>query len=213
MQRLLTVAYHNSQRLNLLINDLLDIEKLAAGKMHFDLQRHNLTELVTLAININQPLGEERGVRLELLASVPSAVVIIDKDRFLQALSNLQSNAIKFSPERGRVLVSIEYIAASKTGLTNESIADASPINISEVGFWRVRVQDQGEGVPLLFQQRIFEKFAQADSSDSRQKGGTGLGLAITKQLMEGMQGRVGFESLTNQGACFWLDIPVAGEA
>lgn len=187
VQQLLKVAYHNSQRLNLLINDLLDIEKLAAGKMTFDLQRYDLTELVNAAIAMNQPLGKERGVQLELLAEEPDAKVMIDKDRFLQALSNLQANAIKFSPNQGRVIVSVVP---------------------SERGYWRVRVQDEGEGVPLNFRGRIFDKFAQADSSDSRQKGGTGLGLAITKELIERMQGQIGYDSVLGQGACFWLDIP-----
>ncbi|WP_319782779.1 PAS domain-containing protein [Oceanisphaera sp. IT1-181] len=191
VDKLLRVAYHNSQRLNLLINDLLDIEKLAAGKMHFNLQIHDLTALVKAAINMNQPLGKERGVALALIAEVSGARVLIDKDRFLQALSNLQANAIKFSPLDGRVTVAIEQGGA---------------------GYFRVRVQDQGEGVPLNFRDRIFEKFAQADSSDSRQKGGTGLGLAITRQLIEGMQGHVDYESVPGQGACFWLDVPESCE-
>ncbi|MGO4998719.1 PAS domain-containing protein [Oceanisphaera sp. W20_SRM_FM3] len=190
--QLLRVAYHNSQRLNLLINDLLDIEKLAAGKMPFDMQSHDLTSLVNASIHLNQPLGKERSVQLALVAYVPGARVHTDKDRFLQALSNLQANAIKFSPKGGHVTVSIERAA---------------------LGYWRVRVQDEGEGVPLSFKDRVFEKFAQADSSDSRQKGGTGLGLAITKELMARMQGQVDYESLPGQGACFWLEVPAAGEA
>ena len=185
--QLLHVAYHNSQRLNLLINDLLDIEKLAADKLHFDLQSHDLTELVNLATNMNQPLGKERGVQLVLSTQVTGARVLTDKDRFLQALSNLQANAIKFSPDDGRVMVTIERGAR---------------------GYWRVCVQDQGEGVPLNFRDRIFEKFSQADSSDTRQKGGTGLGLAITRQLMAGMQGQVDYASPPGEGACFWLEVP-----
>ncbi|ART80419.1 PAS domain S-box protein [Oceanisphaera avium] len=187
VQQLLKVAHHNSQRLNLLINDLLDIEKLAAGKVTFNPQSYDLTELVQIAMTMNQPLGEARGIKLVLKSELSHAKVVIDKDRFLQALSNLQSNAIKFSPSESEVRVSI------------------AP---SGEHFYRVSVADEGEGVPLNFRDRIFEKFAQADSSDSRQKGGTGLGLAITKQLMEDMQGRVGFDSQPQQGACFWLEVP-----
>lgn len=189
VKQLIHVAHHNSKRLNLLINDLLDIEKLAVGKMHFDMQAHSLTELVNTAIAMNQPLGKVRNVELVLTTHEPEAYVLTDKNRFLQALSNLQSNAIKYSPAHEQVIVTIER-------LHNEQ--------------WRVRVQDQGEGVPLDFQQRMFEKFAQADSSDTRPKGGTGLGLAITKQLMEHMQGQVDFASTPGQGASFWLDIPQA---
>lgn len=191
-EQLIEVAYHNSKRLNLLINDLLDIEKLAAGKTHFDIQVHDLHELVLEAIAMNRPLGKGRGVQLELITKSAREMVLTDKDRFIQALSNLQANAIKYSPAHGMVTLAIERVDGNQL---------------------RVRVQDQGEGIPMDFRPRIFEKFAQADSSDTRQKGGTGLGLAITKDLIERMQGSVGFESTPGQGTCFWLDVPAAEES
>ena len=191
-EQLIEVAYHNSKRLNLLINDLLDIEKLAAGKTHFDIRAHDLHELVREAIAMNRPLGKGRGVQLELITKPAREMVLTDKDRFIQALSNLQANAIKYSPAQGKVTLTIERVDGKQL---------------------RVRVQDQGEGIPMDFRPRIFEKFAQADSSDTRQKGGTGLGLAITKDLIERMQGSVGFESAPGQGTCFWLDVPAAEES
>ncbi|MFP2769220.1 PAS domain-containing protein [Oceanisphaera sp. KMM 10153] len=187
--QMVRVAHNNSQRLNLLINDLLDMEKLVAGKMQFDLQSHDLAELVHEAVEMNGPLGKERGVWLELRGREDGARVLADRDRLLQALSNLQSNAIKFSPDQGMVTVSTVR---------------------SGPGMLRILVRDRGEGIPESFYPRIFQKFAQADSSDTRKKGGTGLGLAITRELMERMEGGVGFESIPGQGACFWLDIPEA---
>ncbi|WP_107851030.1 GAF domain-containing sensor histidine kinase [Oceanimonas marisflavi] len=189
--KLVEVASNNSRRLNLLINDLLDMEKLVAGKMHFDVQAHDLAGLLHEAVECHRPLGEDRGVEL-VLGEPPAPVrVRVDRDRLLQALANLVSNAVKFSPDHGRVDIYTEPAGQ---------------------GSWRVLVQDRGEGIPESFRTRVFEKFAQADSSDTRPKGGTGLGLAITQELMERMGGAVGFESKEGEGACFWLDIPAAGE-
>lgn len=189
VRQMLKVAANNSQRLHLLINDLLDIEKLVSDKVHFVLKPYDLTALVKEAILMNSPLGEAQGITLSLAATLENAWVLTDKDRFLQALSNLQSNAIKYSPANGQVTMTITQ---------------------PKEGVLCVAVQDQGPGIPESFQSRIFEKFAQADTSDTRKKGGTGLGLAITKQLMERMQGSIGFISEAGQGSCFWLTLPAA---
>lgn len=188
ISKLITVAYNNSRRLNLLINDLLDMEKLVAGKMHFELQPVALVALVHDALESHKPLGQSRGVQLVFTTPAQEVTVLADRDRLFQALANLLSNAVKFSPDGGEV--SIDIIPAG-----HERV--------------RLRVQDQGEGVPEAFKPRIFEKFAQADSSDTRKKGGTGLGLAITRELMQRMNGDVGFDSTEGEGACFWLEIPV----
>ncbi len=110
----------------------------------------------------------------------------VDPLRLQQVLSNLLSNAVKYSPTGGVV------------ELTSE-LRDR----------WvRVSVRDQGPGIAPAFHDRVFQKFAQADSSDARQKGGTGLGLAISKELIERMGGRIGFDTHTEQGACFWFELP-----
>jgi signal transduction histidine kinase len=105
-----------------------------------------------------------------------------------QVLANFLSNAVKFSPAGGTV----ELSAGARAGWA------------------RISVSDQGSGIPDEFRARIFQKFSQADSSDTRQKGGTGLGLAICKELVERMGGRIGFESEPGRGTCFWFELPVA---
>lgn len=184
---LIGIAHKNSLRLTHLINDLLDMEKLAAGKMHFDMQRQPLMPLIEQALESNRAYGNERKVTIALTEQVPEAVVRVDAERLMQVLSNLLSNAMKFSPENGTVEVAV-HAADNKV---------------------RVTVSDHGPGVPAEFRDYIFQKFAQADSSSTRQKGGTGLGLAITRELVERMNGEIGFESVENEGAHFYFELPL----
>lgn len=101
-QKLLTTAHRNSKRLALLINDLLDIEKIAAGKLHFDMQRQPLLPLVEQALDSNRHYSSDRGVTLTLDYNAPGALVNVDQQRLMQVLANLLSNAIKFSPDGAR---------------------------------------------------------------------------------------------------------------
>ena len=184
---MIDIAYRNSQRLTYLINDLLDMEKLVAGKMYFDMQQHQLMPLLLEAIESHHAYSTDRHIKLELDMVIPDITVNIDKQRLLQVLSNLLSNAIKYSPDDGVVQIAVY--------MHNELL--------------RIMVIDHGPGIPDEFRNRIFQKFSQADSSDTRQKGGTGLGLAITRELVERMGGRIGFESEEGKGACFHVDLPV----
>lgn len=186
-RQMITIAHKNSLRLTHLINDLLDMEKIAAGKLHFDLQPLALMLLIEHALEANRAYGTERRVKLVLSDTAPDAVVRVDVQRLMQVLSNLLSNAIKYSPEDGTVEVAV----AERDKLV------------------RVAVVDHGPGIPAAFRSQIFQKFAQADSSDTRQKGGTGLGLAITRELVERMEGRIGFDSVEGQGSCFYFDLPL----
>ncbi len=185
--RILNIAHSNSLRLAVLINDLLDMEKLAAGKMEMKLQQQALMPLLDATLESNQAYAQTHQVRLCLIARADEVQVLVDGVRLQQVLSNLLSNAAKFSPPNSQVEVRV---------LRQESMV-------------RVEVQDHGQGVPPEFYGRMFEKFAQADGADTRQHGGTGLGLAISKQIIEQMQGKIGFESVVNQGALFFIQLPI----
>ncbi len=186
-REMIGIAYKNCQRLTYLINDLLDMEKITSGKLHFDMHAYALMPMVEQALQANRDYGTERNVTLNLVQTVSNIEVRVDNQRLMQVLANLLSNAIKFSPKDEVVEIAVEHKAP----------------------YVRVSVRDHGPGIPEAFRDRIFQKFAQADSSDTRQKGGTGLGLAITRELVERMGGQIGFESKDGEGACFFFDLPV----
>jgi PAS domain S-box-containing protein len=185
--RLLAIAHTNSQRLVRLINDILDIEKLESGHVVFNLSQVAVRSLVEHAIEDNRGFAENYGVRVRLDAASVELDVNADPDRLAQVITNLLSNAIKFSPADGEVLVAVEKNA----------------------NYARVTVRDHGSGVPDDFKLHIFEKFAQADATNTRQKGGTGLGLSIVKQIVERLGGRVGFDDASGGGATFYVELPV----
>jgi PAS domain S-box-containing protein len=180
------VAERNGQRLLDLINDILDIEKIESGKLTLNPEVIRVDELVREAMVLNKGFGDRFKVRFEARGELSPREVTADHKRLLQVMTNLLSNAAKFSPE-GQVVE-----------ITTEELADCL----------RVGVHDRGPGIPEGFRARVFGRFNQADSTTSRQKGGTGLGLAICKRLVEMMQGRIGFQDREGGGTTFWFELP-----
>jgi PAS domain S-box-containing protein len=183
-ERLLMIAQTNSQRLVRLLNDILDIEKIESGKVAFDLDRIAVRPLVEQAIESIR--GSANGIPIRLEAGNASAEVYGDSYRLLQVITNLLSNAIKFSPPGQEVVVAIE----------------------KEIETVRISVRDHGHGIPQDFKSHVFEKFAQADASDTRQKGGTGLGLSIVKEIVTRLNGEVTFEDAPGEGTIFHVLLP-----
>lgn len=183
---LLEIAYKSADRLIRLINDILDAEKLEADRMTFNMQRHDVVALIEKAIVANQAYAEQFDVGYVLKTDLEDTIIFVDTDRFEQVMANLMSNAAKFSPKGEDVVVSIER----------------------QAGNIRVSVTDKGPGIPEEFKGRLFQKFAQADSSDTRKISGTGLGLNIFKKLVERMGGTVGFDSTAGKGSTFFFIIP-----
>lgn len=188
-QKLLSAAQHNSERLSHLINDLLDIEKLVAGKMPFSFQQLIVAKELEQATQALIPFAEQYGVTLQLEPVLSVLRVRADALRLQQTLTNLLSNAIKFSTSGSKVRL---------RAYQHDSLV-------------RFEVQDSGQGIPEEFQPQIFERFAQAKTPQGESKGGTGLGLAICKELVEQMGGSIGFSSLPAQGTTFYFQLPVAG--
>ncbi len=187
--RLVDIAYNNCQRLVRLINDILDIEKIESGQMRFDNRPVDLVAATESSVQANSGFAEAHRVTVAFTPFATDATVIADPDRLAQIVTNLLSNAIKFSPVGGVVDVQIEPLDRR----------------------YRLSIADRGPGVPPEFRDRIFAKFAQADSSDTRSKGGTGLGLSIVRELATRMGGSVMFEDRDGGGTVFSVDLP-AGE-
>jgi len=183
---MLDIAHKNSERLILLVNDILDMEKIEAGKMEFDLQEVKLMPLLNQAMDGNRAYAEQFKVSYELESELPEVIVRLDANRLMQVFANLLSNAAKFSPAGGKVSIAVER--------RGERI--------------RVAVKDHGPGIPDGFKDKVFQKFAQADSSDTRKKGGTGLGLSITRAIVEQMGGKIDFESQPNVLTTFYFEFP-----
>lgn len=185
--KLIDMAYKNGKQLSLLINDLLDFEKLSAGRMEFHCKPVALIPFLEHAIEMNHAYAESHDVSLALVQPVPALELNADEQRLLQVMANLLSNAVKYSPAGESVRISAEL----------------------KDGGVRISIIDRGPGVPESFRSQIFGKFAQADNSNTRKTSGTGLGLAISKGIVEGLGGVIGFDSSPGAGATFYFELPL----
>jgi len=188
--RLIDIAKLNCERLVRLINDILDLERAESGRLELRLAAQRLRSIARQAIEANRAYAQTFGTSIELAADSDDASVLVDRDRLIQVLTNILSNAAKFSPRGTVVVVTIR----------------------AEFDSVRVSVRDRGPGIAPEFRSRIFQRFAQADSSDSRAKGGTGLGLSIAKTIVERLGGSIGFESVLGEGTTFHITLPARQE-
>ncbi|HEU4646319.1 MAG TPA: HAMP domain-containing sensor histidine kinase [Burkholderiales bacterium] len=187
VSELTLVAERNAQRLFDLINDLLDIDKIESGKFTLFPEEVSIGELVQESLILNKSFADRYRVALVVRGELSPARVRADRKRLMQVMTNLLSNAVKFSPEGAAV----EIGASSAEGMV------------------RVEISDRGSGIPEDFHHRMFTRFAQADSTATRNKGGTGLGLAICRRLVELMDGRIGFENRSGGGTIFHFELPM----
>lgn len=181
--RRVKVAEQSLSRLIHLVDDLLDLERMEAGKLQFNLEAVPLSSIIDRSIESVYDFAQQSQIRLD--ARLTELDIIADEDRLTQVVVNLLSNAIKFSPKNSMIAV--------------ESNSDGD--------FIEVRVIDQGPGIPQEHQDGIFQRFHQIDNAISSHKG-TGLGLAICKAIIEGHEGTIGVRSEIGRGSCFWFRIP-----
>lgn len=187
VSEMLKIANNNCSRLSNLINDILDLEKIKAGKMNFDFKEYDVVPIVEEAIASSVEYAKQYKVEYRIVDSIDYGLVNVDRNRLIQVLFNLLSNAAKFSYENSVVNISVARI---------------------DNGTIRVNIQDEGIGIPEDFRSEIYNSFSQADSSDERKKGGTGLGLSITNEIVNIMGGKINFDSKLNEGTNFYVDFP-----
>ena len=188
MEEMISMADQNCERLGGLINDLLDMEGVQTGKLQYQMDPTNILSIIEHAIEINKSYAAQYNVDLVLnVEDLAQKFVLGDKNRLLQMMSNLLSNAAKFSPDGGEV-----HIRLVKTGEEVE-----------------ISVIDQGVGIPEKFHASLFDPFTQADGSDTRSHGGSGLGLGITKAIVERHGGHIDFTSVVGEGTTFVVNLPL----
>lgn len=180
------IAVNNCDRLVRLINDILDIEKMESGKMEFHFVKTDIIRLIQRVIESNRAFGQQHQVHLSFDLRAENIWAKCDSDRLDQVLTNLLSNAVKYSPEGGEVVLRLAF--------DEERMI--------------IEVIDQGPGVPKSFRSRLFEKFAMADSSDTRITKGTGLGLSISQAIIERHGGAISYVEREGTGGCFQIRMP-----
>ncbi len=186
-EKILNIAVQNSERLARLINDLLDMDKLIAGKIEFELKVCSLLPLIEKTIESCRPYALQHQVTYKMLATDESISVSVDSLRLQQVITNLLSNAAKFSPPHSEITIAVT--------------ADEQKA--------RIQINDQGTGIAKEDQHKLFKKFSQIDSTTTRLKGGSGLGLAISKELIERMDGQIGVSSSVGAGSSFYVTLPL----
>jgi PAS domain S-box-containing protein len=186
-RKLTEISQENTNRLLMLIDDILDISKIELGELSFEFKELEVWNFLEQAVRTMEPYARQHQVKLVLKRNCYPFYISADHDRMMQIMYNLLSNAVKFSPPHGVVEIAMECVA--------EDI--------------KISVKDSGPGIPEEFQDVIFNRFTQFDGSDSRSTGGTGLGLAITKALVEKQNGHIDFDT-SKYGTTFYIVMPNA---
>lgn len=184
----LTSAYNENDRLIRLVNNLLNISRIEAGRFTFNVTKVDLNKLITEVVENLQMAATEKGLFLKFGQVTGLPLVYADSDKVKEVVINLVGNAIKFT-HKGGITVKCDV----------------------KDGFVQTAVTDTGSGISKEDQELLFKKFSQARGGYSKQAGGTGLGLYISKQIIEGQKGKILLESVLGQGSTFYFTLPIVG--
>ena len=196
----------SGQHLLHLINDILDLSKIEAGKAELDLQTVYMQEICTDCLKMIHPRADKKRIALSLELDYRLTKVLVDERRVRQIIINLLSNAIKFTPEAGQVKLSGRLAYGRE--IEDDYRPDCSPVNAS-TPYLCLEVKDSGIGIPSERWHLLFRPFQQVDSSLTRRHEGTGLGLALTKRLAELHGGTISFQSTCGCGSTFRVWLPL----
>ncbi len=209
MDKFLNMAKRNVTRLSGIINDLLDLSKVEAGKMDFKFEKANINTPVEFIKNTFENVAKEKNIELILEKDQDTYLTYFDNQRIEQVMSNLISNAIKFTNENGNIVVKVENIKLADVDKT-KLLGYENPVFYEN--YIKISVKDSGIGIAEEDQKKVFDQFQQIENSLNRKNGGTGLGLPIAKQLIEAHKGFIWVESEINRGTTFSFIIPILSE-
>ena len=204
--KFLSMAMRNVQRLSGIINDLLDLSKIEAGKMDFNFAPTNINTVIGYVKSALSEVAKTKGLNLITSEAENLPDITADAQRLEQVLTNLVSNAIKFTPENKTIKISSSLVN-SKDIMINKYFKDS--IKLKDGNYVEVCVEDEGIGIAEKDLLHAFDKFAQIENSLSRKAGGTGLGLPIAKQLLEAHRGAIWCDSELHKGSKFYFVIPI----
>lgn len=207
IEKFVSMGKRNATRLSGIINDLLDISKIEAGKMDFKFELINIEPVIEYVKNNLTEVAREKDLTIKYLPSEKPVQIYADSNRLEQVLTNLVSNAIKFSPEAGEIEVTTKIVNARELQYDNSFEEDIKNL---QGNYLQVCVEDHGIGIERKDLNHVFDKFAQIENSLSRKIGGTGLGLPIARQLIESHNGAIWCDSEINKGSRFYFVIPIA---
>ena len=185
-KQLVAIGSKNAERLIHLVNDLLDMDKLQSGKLVFHFDERELGLLLTESVEQIEPYAERFGVKLALERPSEAVVAKVDSNRLCQVMTNLLSNACKFSPSGGTVRISLQRAGDSA----------------------QISVADEGPGISPEFRARLFKRFEQEEGAHQQGHAGTGLGLAISKAIVEAHGGSIALDPAAEKGATFRVELP-----
>ncbi len=211
-QRMVEIAFSNTNRLVRLVSDILDVERIKLGKITLSPQTCDLAEIMTQAADEMRAMAENRNISLKV--SPLSIQIEVDRDRIVQTLTNLLSNAIKFSPTGRAVAVSAQQVdATGQLQIAHElSAAGEKAIQATLAqapSILLIQVKDQGEGIPEDKLEAVFGQFEQLNTSDAAHQGGTGLGLAICRSIVQQHRGKIWAQSVPGVGSTFCFTLPL----
>ncbi|HEU5202520.1 MAG TPA: ATP-binding protein, partial [Nitrospira sp.] len=192
--RFLEIILKQSDRLNLILEDLLQLSKIESGQLQFKMEPLHIGSVIERTIAMIKPLAEKKQHRLCSQVAADLPLISGDEERLVQVLANLLDNAIKYTPEGGQITVSARRISPSRAEAPRTSI--------------ELTVTDTGIGIPEQDRPRVFERFYRVDKARSRELGGTGLGLAIVRHIVEGHGGQVWVEGNMPTGSRFVVRLP-----
>ena len=208
IEKFVSMGKRNAIRLSGIINDLLDISKIEAGKMDFKFELMNVEPVIEYVKTNLTEVAKEKGLDIVFTPSGENVEVYADSNRLEQVLTNLVSNAIKFTTE-GNIEISTKVVNARELHYDQCFEEDIKKL---QGNYLQVCVEDHGIGIERKDLNHVFDKFAQIENSLSRKVGGTGLGLPIARQLMEAHNGAIWCDSELNKGSKFYFVIPIAND-